>query len=80
MVRKLGCVPKACSKTGLTLRPGMWQAYRQSCTRQSMRNCLSTPGGVEVVSLRLPHPFGRPPRPQESSSCGLLSFLAESCA
>jgi predicted SprT family Zn-dependent metalloprotease len=34
MARKLGCIPKACSKTGLTLRPGKYQATCPTCTHQ----------------------------------------------
>jgi predicted SprT family Zn-dependent metalloprotease len=31
MARKLGCIPKACGKTGLTLRPGSYQATCPTC-------------------------------------------------
>jgi predicted SprT family Zn-dependent metalloprotease len=34
MAQKLGCIPKACSKTGLVLRPGKWQASCPSCAQQ----------------------------------------------
>lgn len=34
MARKLGCNPKACSKTGIVIRPGKWQASCPTCTRQ----------------------------------------------
>ena len=33
MARKLGCIPKECSKTGLTLRPGKYQATCPTCAR-----------------------------------------------
>jgi predicted SprT family Zn-dependent metalloprotease len=34
MASKLGCVPKASSKTGLVLPPGNWQASCPSCARK----------------------------------------------
>ena len=34
MARKLGCIPKACSKTGLTLRLGNYQATCPTCAHQ----------------------------------------------
>ena len=34
MARKLGCIPKACSKTGILVRPGKWQARCPTCARQ----------------------------------------------
>src|SRR5262245_2425444 len=33
MVCKLGCIPKACSKTGILIRPGKWQAACPTCAR-----------------------------------------------
>jgi hypothetical protein len=34
MARKLGCIPKACSKVGVLVRPGKWQASCPTCARQ----------------------------------------------
>jgi predicted SprT family Zn-dependent metalloprotease len=37
MARKLGCIPKACWKTGVLIRPGKWQAWCPTCARQFFR-------------------------------------------
>ena len=34
MARKLGAVPKACSKTGVVIRPGKYQATCPTCARR----------------------------------------------
>jgi predicted SprT family Zn-dependent metalloprotease len=34
MARKLVCIPKACSKTGILVPPGKWQASCPTCARR----------------------------------------------
>lgn len=34
MARKLGCIPKACGKMGILIRPGKYQATCPTCARQ----------------------------------------------